>query len=102
MKYVNAIGYKNLLETKKTILMVYSGATCAPCAALEEQLCRVEDKYKDVVFAKVYIIDILNEAVSLNILSTPTVILYSNGRAASKFYGLNSYKKIIETLDLIS
>lgn len=101
MKHINEKEYNELLASKKLIVMEYSGATCAPCLVLERELNTIEEDYPNVVFAKVYLTDILEEAVGLGIMTTPTTIIYSNGRASMRFVGANSKQKIKSALDLV-
>ena len=96
---------KNFDEIEKSdipVLADFYAEWCAPCKGLVPIVEKLSEEFDgQIKFAKVNVESAPNAAVRYNIASVPTVILFKNGEAHSKFLGLrhhDDYKEAIEDI----
>ena len=101
MEYVTSAQVAQLQSEGKKILVQYTASWCGPCRALTPRLSNLSNKYTDVTFVKVDVDENRDEAMELDIISVPTIMIYDGTTLVNRSTGANIdsvYTKILDTL----
>ena len=101
MTEVLAEQVKELQSKGEKVLVQYTASWCGPCKALTPRLSNISNSYPNVTFLKVDVDKNMNEAVSLEIRSVPTVIIYEGNEVVNRSTGVQPdsfYKEILDNL----
>ena len=101
MEYVTSAQVAQLQSEGKKILVQYTASWCGPCRALTPRLSNLSNKYTDVTFVKVDVDENRDEAMELDIISVPTIMIYDGPTLVNRSTGANIdsvYTKILDTL----
>ncbi len=84
-------------EAALPVLVDFSAPWCAPCKRLEpllEQLSREWEK--KMSFVKVNVDESPDLAMKYQVMSVPTVIMFSGGKETTRLIGLQTREKLVE------
>ena len=84
-------------EAALPVLVDFSAPWCAPCKRLEpllEQLSREWEK--KMSFVKVNVDESPDLAMKYQVMSVPTVIMFSGGEETARLIGLQTREKLVE------
>ncbi|MBQ8087531.1 MAG: thioredoxin [Clostridia bacterium] len=90
---------KENLQDKGWVLVDFWAAWCGPCKMLAptvEALC--EELAGQVIVGKLNIDDYTDFAISLGVVSIPTLVLFHNGEEAGRLVGLQTKDAILEMI----
>lgn len=101
IKYVNSVKeFDELLSKEKYVLVDFWATWCMPCKMIAPVIEKISDQYEGkVTVAKVDVDQQQELSIRYGIQSIPTVILYKDGKVASKEIGvkpLNSFTKLLD------
>ncbi len=89
-----------VLNSTVPVLVDFWSPTCGPCRAVAPIMDRLVDEYgADAKIGKVNIFDNMNLAQQLDVVTLPTLIIFSKGRVVERMTGLQSQEKLMELLD---
>lgn len=80
----NAAELQTALDSHKHVVLDFFSTECPPCAALAPIYERVSDRYPDVAFLKMMRQDNRDLAEKFSVMSSPTVLFFSDGKLADK------------------
>lgn len=101
---------KEVLESKKAVIVDFHATWCGPCRILEPRLEKVLNNFnkkvqdaadKKVTLAKVDIDELGELSEKYNVQAVPTVLAFKNGREISRFTGAadeSRIEKMVEQL----
>ncbi len=102
LKYVNSTKeFDDLLAQEKFVLVDFWATWCSPCRMIAPVIEQISKQYDGkVTVAKVDVDQQEELSIRYGISSIPTVILYKDGKVASKEIGvkpLNSFTKMLDS-----
>lgn len=102
IKYVNSTkDFDDLLAKEKFVLVDFWATWCAPCRMIAPIIEKISEQYDGkITVAKVDVDQQQELSIRYGIQSIPTVILFKDGKIASKEIGvkpLNSFTKMLDT-----
>ena len=89
----------NILTDNKKVLVKIGASWCAPCKMVEKTLEDLEESYPDVVFLKVDCDEADEIVESLDIMSVPVLLYYTDGIVERRNTGSMSKEQIIKLLN---
>jgi thioredoxin 1 len=92
---------ENLQAQGQNVLVDFYAEWCGPCKQLMPRLANLEQNYTNVKFVKVDIDANMDYALSLGIMSVPTIMVYKGTELVNKSIGANIdsvYKNILDKL----
>jgi thioredoxin 1 len=90
---------KEVLKSEQPVVLEFGASWCVPCKRLEPILKQLEQEWKGRVrFAKLDVDESVNLTMKYQVMSVPTVILFSRGEALQRLSGLQTRDKLIEKL----
>ncbi len=87
MKVLNEENFDDAIKNEKLVVVDFWADWCMPCKMLTPILEKLEEEFKDVVFAKVNTDENPNLAFKFGIFSIPTVIMFYKGEIVNSFIG---------------
>ena len=87
---------KNVLKSKKPVLMDFWASWCAPCLQLAPILEQIAEEMKDqIVVAKQNIDNHPNQPSRFGVRSIPTMLLFKNGELSGTQVGVTTKSNIL-------
>ena len=88
-------------------LIIFTAPECRPCKLIEADLCSLEESYKGrVSFFRVNTAEDIELTRRLSVVSTPTLVLFINGKPALRMVGyvtkMDVSTRIDDRLELLS
>ena len=98
--HFNEDSLKDVLGTKKTVLIDFFATWCGPCKMLSPILDEIAQglNNENIVIGKVDVDENFDIAKSYGIMSVPTLVLCKNGEEVERSIGLKSKTAILEML----
>jgi thioredoxin 1 len=99
--YINSTKeFEDLLNREKFVLVDFWATWCAPCRMLAPVIDKLAEQYEGkIAVAKVDVDNNQELAMRYGIQSIPTVILFKDGKIASKEVGVKPLKSFTNLLD---
>jgi len=102
IKYINSTKeFDDLLSTEKYVLVDFWATWCGPCRMIAPVIEKIAEQYDGkLTVAKVDVDQQQELSIRYGIQSIPTVVLYKNGKIASKEIGvkpLNSFTRMLDS-----
>lgn len=90
------------IEIKNDIVLVdFYADWCGPCKMLSPIIDTVAEEREDIIVGKVNVSENEMLAEKYNVYSIPTLIVFKNGKEATRLIGVQPLKKILELLDKV-
>ena len=88
----------DVLSSETPVIVEFGAPWCRPCKAIEPVLEELAVEHADVRFVRVDADANTRTAARFDVLSLPTVIVFSDGRAVETIYGARSRKHYAKAL----
>ncbi len=88
--------FYELIAKNKPVIVVFSTHDCSTCLPVEQ---KIDENFKDVEKAKVYLDDMAQLRGSLGIFNVPVVCIYLESKEIARFIRVFSINQIKEKLD---
>ena len=86
-----------VLEAAQPVLVEFSAPWCAPCKRLEPLLEQLSQEWeKKVAFVKANVDESPDLAMKYQVMSVPTVIMFSAGKENARLVGLQTREKLVD------
>ncbi len=89
---------KEVLKSKKTVLIDFYADWCGPCQMLSPIVEQVASENNNIKFVKINIDDEQDLAINYDIMSIPTLVVIKNGKEVNRVVGVVSKSEIEELL----
>jgi thioredoxin 1 len=87
-------------QAQSPVLVEFGAEWCAPCKRLEPILVELGGRWKDrVQIVSMDIDECVDLTLRFQIMSVPTIILFSGGQPVQRVLGLQSRERIIEKIE---
>lgn len=97
----NTQEFDDLIKQNRYVLVDFWATWCAPCKMVAPVIEKIAEKYSEkVIVAKVDVDEQQELAIRYGIQTIPTIILFKEGRVASKEIGvkpMSSFAKMIDS-----
>lgn len=90
---------KEVLKSETPVLVDFFATWCGPCKMLSPILEQVADETQKVKILKVDIDEGMEIAEQYGIMSVPTLILFKDGKEATRELGFRQKKQLIDLID---
>lgn len=91
--------YQMIKEQEKFSLFLFGSESCAPCKALKEKIILWSCSHPQVLTNYVSIENNISLAAQENILGSPAIIVFVEGKEAIRKIGYFSLEEVFTTLD---
>lgn len=90
---------KEVIKSETPVLVDFFATWCGPCKMLSPILEQVADETQKVKILKVDIDEGMEIAEEYGIMSVPTLILFKDGKEATRELGFRQKKQLIDLID---
>ena len=98
--HFNEETFRDILATKKTMLVDFYATWCGPCRMLSPILDEIRQEVgDDVVIGKVDVDECFDVARTYGVMSVPTLILFKNGEEEKRSIGLKPKQAILDMIN---
>ena len=89
----------DVIEADKPVVVDFWAEWCGPCKKLSPIIEEIAGERDDVTFAKVNVDDQRTLAAMFQVLSIPTVVIFSGGKKVEEFSGLRPKDELNAIID---
>ena len=91
---LNSANFEQKLRSKIPLAVDFYADWCAPCKDIDPILDKLADEFRGkITFAKLNVDESQEIADRYEVLSLPTLLIFSKGKAVKKFVGAGSIKR---------
>jgi len=87
-----------VVKAEGTVLVDFYATWCGPCRIMSPVIDEIADENTSVKVCKLDVDEGRDTAISLGIMSIPTIMVFKNGEVTKTFVGVTSKEEIIEQL----
>src|SRR5512147_2935314 len=92
---------KEVLQSAQPVVVEFGAVWCQPCKQLEPVLAKLGQEWNGKArLAKIDVDESVNLTMKFQVMGVPTVILFVNGKATTRFSGFQPRDKILKKLGL--
>ncbi|HEV3228887.1 MAG TPA: thioredoxin [Solirubrobacteraceae bacterium] len=91
-----------VIESERPVLVDFWAPWCGPCRVVAPVLEEMAAEREDLKVVKLNVDDNQQTAITFEVLSIPTLILFRNGQVAKKIIGAYPKKKLEVELELVA
>jgi thioredoxin 1 len=89
----------DVIKSAKPVLLDFWAPWCNPCRMMEPALKEIAEEYSDkIVVAKLNVDENSGTATKYDILSIPTLLVFSDGQVVKKLVGAMPKKRLVDEL----
>jgi thioredoxin 1 len=81
------------------VLIDFWSPSCAPCMMLMSTINELDIEYSDLTVIKVNVLDNLEDAQDLGVMSLPTLVFFNNGEERERLVGFKVKSAIIDAIE---
>lgn len=104
IKNINQEEFKDIIKNNENVLVDFYSTECPPCDALANKYIELSNTYGDkILFTKIFRQENKDLALSLNVMSSPTLLFYKNGvEIGERLSGSISKEDILKNIVLMN
>ncbi len=88
--------FYKFITKSEPVIIVFSTHTCSTCIPIEK---KIDENFKDIAKAKVYLDDMATLRGTLGIFNVPVVCIYFESKEIARFIRVFSMKEIEEKIN---
>ena len=88
-----------VLEAKETVLVDFWASWCGPCKMIGPIIDQIADERSDVKVCKINVDDEQELAVQFKVMSSPTLMVFKDGKVVNQSLGAKPKAAILAMLD---
>ena len=98
-KILNNENFQSEVLDKSIALVDFYADWCGPCKMIAPIIEEIAKERSDVSVGKVNVDESVGIAMEYNVVSIPTMIIFKNGKEASRIVGYTPKEEILEALN---
>ena len=95
---LNKDNFNTVINTDKKVLIDFFATWCGPCRMVSPIVDEIADEHPEFVVCKVDVDNNPELAAEFGVMSIPTLIVFKDGKEASKLVGFRPKDAILEML----
>lgn len=89
---------EEVLNSEKTTIVDFYADWCGPCKMMSPIIDEIAEENNNIKVGKLNVDEAQNIAVSYNVMSIPTIIIFKNGKENKRFVGVTNKENILNSL----
>ena len=98
-KILNSENFKNEVLDKSIALVDFYADWCGPCKMVAPIIEEIANERSDISVGKINVDESVGIAMEYNVVSIPTMIIFKDGKEASRIVGYTPKEEILEALN---
>ncbi len=89
---------KEVLENEGKVIVDFYADWCGPCKMMSPVIDKIAEEVENIKVCKLNVDDAQDIAEEYEVMSIPTIMIFSNGEIIEKFIGLTSKQEIMDAI----